>query len=168
MTLTSIIQDQYRHMEWADARIWHAVMTSDAAKADGALRQRLHHLHAVQRAFLAVWRNEPVDFTAGASLGPDELATWGRDYHREALQFVETFSEPELDRPIVLPWTAWVKQRLGKEPQAPTLGETLFQVTSHSTHHRGQVNAGLRPHGVEPPLVDFIAWVWLGKPVAEW
>lgn len=168
MTITSIIQDQFRHMEWADACVWRAVKSSEAAMADERMRRRLHHLHAVQRAFLGVWRNEPVDFAAGTSLGPLELMAWGRDYHREALQIVAAFSEPELDRPIVLPWTGWIKERIGKEPQAPTLGETALQVTSHSTHHRGQVTAALRTLGVEPPLVDFIAWIWLGKPVATW
>jgi uncharacterized damage-inducible protein DinB len=44
----------------------------------------------------------------------------------------------------------------------------MFQVTSHSTHHRGQVNARLRALGGEPPLVDYIAWVWFGKPAADW
>lgn len=168
MSVSSIIQDLFRHMEWADACVWRAVKASDKAMTDDAMRRRLHHIHAVQRAFLCVWRNEPCDFAAGTSLGPEELMAWGRDYHREALQFVAAFSETDLDRPIVVPWMGWVKERIRKEPHVPTLGETVFQVTSHSTHHRGQVLAGLRTYGVEPPLVDFIAWVWLGKPIAEW
>ncbi len=168
MTIATITQDLFRHMEWADACVWNAVKSSESAMADEATRLRLHHIHAVQRAFLCVWRNEPVDFGAGTSLRPLELMTWGRDYHREALQFVATLSESELDQPIVLPWIGWVKERIGKDPQAPTFGETVFQVTSHSTHHRGQVAAALRTHGAEPPLVDFIAWIWLGKPIAAW
>lgn len=168
MTVSSTIQDLFRHMEWADACVWRAVRSSEVAMADETTRLRLHHIHAVQRAFLCVWRNEPVDFRAGASLSIAELADWGRDYHLEALQLVTAFSEPELDRPIVLPWMGWIKERIGKDPQVPTLGETALQVTSHSAHHRGQVVAALRAHGVEPPLVDFIAWIWRGKPVAEW
>jgi uncharacterized damage-inducible protein DinB len=42
--------------------------------------------------------------------------------------------------------------------------EPIFQVTSHSTYHRGQVNARVREGGRRMPLVDFIAWVWFGKP----
>ena len=38
----------------------------------------------------------------------------------------------------------------------------------HSTYHRGQVNVRLRELGGEPQLVDFIAWVWEGKPRAVW
>jgi hypothetical protein len=29
------------------------------------------------------------------------------------------------------------------------------------------VNARLRELGAEPPLTDFIAWIWFGKPQAE-
>jgi len=38
----------------------------------------------------------------------------------------------------------------------------------HSTHHRGQVNARLRELGGEPPLADFIVWLWWGRPAASW
>ncbi len=38
----------------------------------------------------------------------------------------------------------------------------------HSTHHRGQVAARLRELGGEPPLVDFIAWLWWKRPEPEW
>jgi uncharacterized damage-inducible protein DinB len=66
-----------------------------------------------------------------------------------------------------MPWIAEFEQRSGRRFDKPTLAETIFQVTSHSTYHRGQVNARLRELGGEPPLVDFIAWVWFGKPTAE-
>ncbi len=49
-----------------------------------------------------------------------------------------------------------------------TLAETVLQITSHTTYHRGQVNMRLRELGAEPPLTDFIAWIWLGRPEAEW
>jgi uncharacterized damage-inducible protein DinB len=38
----------------------------------------------------------------------------------------------------------------------------------HSGYHRGQVARRLREHGAEPPLGDFIAWVWMGRPEADW
>ena len=38
----------------------------------------------------------------------------------------------------------------------------------HTAHHRGQVNARLRELGAEPPLVDYIAWLWKGRPDAMW
>jgi len=44
----------------------------------------------------------------------------------------------------------------------------MYQVIIHSTHHRGQVNSRIRELKGEPPLVDFIVWIWLGKPAAAW
>jgi uncharacterized damage-inducible protein DinB len=38
----------------------------------------------------------------------------------------------------------------------------------HTVYHRGQVNARVRALGGEPPLVDYIAWLWLGRPAPEW
>jgi uncharacterized damage-inducible protein DinB len=60
------------------------------------------------------------------------------------------------------------RERLGREPVEPTMGESLFQLTSHGTYHRGQVNSRLRELGAEPPLVDYIAWIWLGRPAPAW
>jgi uncharacterized damage-inducible protein DinB len=41
-------------------------------------------------------------------------------------------------------------------------------MSSHSTYHRGQVNSILRQLGAEPPLTDFIAYLWLGRPDPDW
>ena len=49
-----------------------------------------------------------------------------------------------------------------------TVGETTLQVPMHTVYHRGQVNARVRALGGEPPLVDYIAWLWLGRPAPEW
>jgi uncharacterized damage-inducible protein DinB len=49
-----------------------------------------------------------------------------------------------------------------------TLTDTILQVTSHTTYHRGQVNRRLRELGGDPPLTDFVVWIWRGKPNTEW
>ena len=67
-----------------------------------------------------------------------------------------------------MPWVKSFEAQLGRTFSTPTLGETMFQVTSHSTYHRGQVNARLREIGGEPPLVDYIAWIWFGRPEPDW
>jgi uncharacterized damage-inducible protein DinB len=163
------LSNLYRHMEWADARVWDAVPHHDPA--DERLRKWLVHIHVVQRAFLHIWTQRPVGeaFRSAdqfASLA--EVRGWARPYYREALEFVERLTDERLADPIELPWAAQLAQHLGRPPAAPTLGDTCFQVTSHSTYHRGQVNARLRELGAEPPLVDYIAWVWFGKPRPEW
>ena len=89
------------------------------------------------------------------------------DAHVDRL-LLEAVSDESLGRPLTLPWATQISEALGRVPQPSTLGETCFQVTSHSTYHRGQLNTRLRDLGTEPPLVDYIAWVWFGKPRAEW
>ena len=49
-----------------------------------------------------------------------------------------------------------------------TLSESVWQVLSHSTYHRGQIATRIRELGGEPPLVDFLYWVWSDKPTPEW
>jgi uncharacterized damage-inducible protein DinB len=73
-----------------------------------------------------------------------------------------------LARPLVMPWVAQYEQQLGRTFDVATVGETACQVVSHSTHHRAQVNGRLRAVGGDPPLVDFIAWIWFGRPAPPW
>src|SRR5512139_289992 len=51
------LADLNRHMAWADATVWSAVLACDAAHADARIRELLYHIHMVQRAFLRTWRN---------------------------------------------------------------------------------------------------------------
>lgn len=182
MNLLSNLQDQFRHMEWADALVWQTALSFDATLADELLRTRLHHIHLVQRVFLAVWQGEFAPYpdsherqqavlawvNKGGDLRGADLLAWGRAYHRDAQPHLDSLSEEALTQTVILPWGEMVATRLGQTPAPSTLAETLQQVTMHSAYHRGQVNIRLREVGAEPPLVDFIAWVWLGKPAAQW
>jgi len=49
-----------------------------------------------------------------------------------------------------------------------THAESVVQVAMHTTYHRGQVATQIRALGGEPPLTDFVVWIWLGKPEPEW
>jgi uncharacterized damage-inducible protein DinB len=168
MDLLDTIRDLHRHMEWADAIVWRAVLGAPAARADAAIRDRQHHTHHVQRAFLAVWRRTAFDRHGGDALDLAGLARWGRAYHEEAAPYLAGLSAASLDEPVVLPWAARVMAESGRQAGVTTRGETLLQVAAHSLYHRGQTNARLRELGVEPPLADFIAWIWLGRPAPEW
>jgi len=46
------ITDLYRHIEWADAGVWAAVLASANGPVATKLRQYFNHLHLVQHAFL--------------------------------------------------------------------------------------------------------------------
>jgi uncharacterized damage-inducible protein DinB len=159
------LRELFRHMEWADRQVWRAVLEAPAARTDETLRRLLLHVHVVQRAFLNVWLGNPMTFP-DVSEFPDvaSIAGWIGSYYADANAFLDTVTEEALSRPVALPWEGDIAKYIGRPPQRPTLGETMFQVTSHTTHHRAQVSARLRSVGGEPPIVDYIAWIWLGRP----
>ncbi len=159
------LSDLVAHMEWADGAVWRALLACDAARDDETLRGLLLHLHVVQKAFVSVWKDRALAFPEpGEFRELTQLHAWTMDYYAEARAFIESLDAAALERPVVMPWAADLTKQLGKAPGTPTLGETIFQVTSHSTYHRGQVNARLRALGGEPPLVDYIAWIWFDRP----
>ena len=157
-----------RHMEWADSLVWRAVGALAAPHADPALRERLLHVHVVQRAFLQMWAGTPVALDDAAALTSlPAVAAWGRPYYAAARALLAGLSEADFARPVPIPWSAEAVGP-GRAPADATLAETVVQVATHTAHHRGQLCTQLRALGGEPPLVDFIAWVWLGKPAPAW
>jgi uncharacterized damage-inducible protein DinB len=164
-----VLRDLVRHMEWADARVWTAV--SQAQPADSRLQHLLTHNHTVQHAFLTIWSGGDVTDVFERSKGLltlPELLAWARAFYPAAFAFLDSIAEGRLHEGIDMPWAAQLTDYLGRPPALTTLGETCFQVTSHTTYHRGQINARLRELGIEPVLVDYIAWLWSGRPAAEW
>lgn len=152
-------------MEWADDEVWRAVLSCEPARHDEMLRGYLLHLHVVQRAFFNVWTGQPLTFPEPSAF-PDitQMQAWAAPFHAQARDFIDRLDDQQLTTPVAMPWVAEFEKRVNRTFATPTLGETMFQVTSHSTYHRGQVNARLRAVGGGPPLVDYIAWVWFGRP----
>jgi uncharacterized damage-inducible protein DinB len=163
------LAELFRHMEWADSMVWAAALVKPEAGEDAALRERLYHIHMVQRAFLKVWKNEAVKPPASASFpNLPALLSWTRDSYGELNEYAAHLGELDLERPVVMPWIEMFEARMGRKADVPTFHETLLQVVMHSAYHRGQVSTRLRELGAEPPLTDFIAWVWRGKPQPDW
>ncbi len=164
-------------MEWADALVWKSTASSESTNRDEKIILWLLHLHMTQQAFLAFWQRQFANASQqeimewsqrGSKLRGAELLAWAKSFHHNAMGYLSRISETALAEPAVLPWMDMVSAQLGKILVIPNLSETLLQVPMHSMHHRGQINARLRELGVDPPLTDFIAWVWLGKPPADW
>jgi uncharacterized damage-inducible protein DinB len=162
------LEDLYRHMEWADASVWRALLSAPDAMQDQKLREYFHHLHLVQRAFLRAWRQESTDAPYPAFEAAPDLMLWGQSYFGELFAHFQTLSDDQLARPAQLPWADIVESQIGRSPAPLTLGEMMLQVPLHSLYHRGQINARLRAVGGVPPTVDYIVWVWLGRPAADW
>ena len=167
----ALFNELYKHMEWADATLWRAVLASPGAHGDEMLRNYLHHMHLTQQLFLAFWtgtpaepiaRRQPSEFTL------PELCVWAQPYYRQARAFLDSATPEVLARPLVMPWVAQYEQQLGRKFDVATVAETAFQVVSHPTHPRAHANTRLRAVLGDPPLVDFIAWIWFGRPAAPW
>lgn len=160
--------DLLTHMEWADAQSWRAIRTLPAAQSDERVKWLMHHSHLVQSIYLQAWRGDPFQLTENASY-PDLAAieVWARPYYSQVMAFADTVDEARFPRPVEFPWSAMIAEKFGKILPA-TLSESAWQVLSHSTYHRGQLATRIRELGGEPPMVDFLYWVWSGKPAPEW
>ncbi len=168
MTNVEIIQELFRQMEWADAKIWTAILESSEAAGDEKMRERLYHIHMVQRAFLKVWKGEIPQPRASDFTESRALLAWGREGHDQITEYMSGIADMDLSRLIVMPWIEMFEARIGRKAEKGSLEETMLQVAMHSAYHRGQVATKLRELGGEPPLTDFIVWVWLGKPEPAW
>lgn len=160
--------DLLAHMEWADALIWTSVLGSDAARDDADIRTRMHHFHVTQWAYLQAWRGEPLnvpDLSTFESLRA--VAAWGRRYHLELPAYTAHVPDAALHEPFDFPWTAEIEKHFGTV-RPVTLAESMLQIVLHTTHHRGQVALRLRERGVVPPTVDYLVWVWMGRPAPSW
>jgi uncharacterized damage-inducible protein DinB len=163
-----LLQQLMRHMEWADATVWKSVLAWPPAGSDPRIRDCLIHWHGVQWAYLQIWRDESPELPEASSF--EDLAAvraWAREYYRQRAELGDWLNEAALERPVHFPWAEQLADRFGG-PAPATLADTILQITSHTTYHRGQVNMRLRELEAEPPLTDFIVWVWMGKPEADW
>ena len=156
------------HMEWADAHTWRVARSLPAGQADQRLRWLLHHLHLVQSVYLQAWRGDPFVVTELSSY-PDLAAIedWARPYYPQVAAYAASLDQARLGEVIDYPWTDLIVKQFGSVAPS-TLGESAWQVLSHTTYHRGQVATRIRELGGEPPLVDFLVWVWGGKPAPDW
>ena len=164
----STLKDLYHHMEWADALVWRALLSSSDAPVDKKLPEYFYHLHLVQWAWLRAWRGEPRDTPFPTFEDARALMLWGRTYYREILPHLDNLTDEKISETMQLPWADIVERELGRAPESISTAETMLQIPLHSLYHRGQINARLRAVGGEPPRVDYIVWAWLGRPEADW
>ena len=163
--MRSTLLDLYQHQAWADAELWRAYDARPGALGDPALWQRLHHIHMVQRFFLAAVRGENLGAMTGTTpedyATPADLRAEAEKYHADVLEFVASHDDQTLERTVNIPWF--------KDPPLDlSIGQALLQAALHSHYHRGQNATRLRELGGEPPLTDYIVWLWKGKAAPQW
>src|SRR5205085_3464261 len=130
-----LLLDLFDHMETADAAVWAAALKHEAALGDPQVRTYLLHISSVQRAFLDAWKARPFAFrdTFDGTTLPGEFAAVRR-YYPEARQFLAGLDEAALAGDMRLPWVSWIEQHFQQTLAMTTLGETMLQVFSHTTH----------------------------------
>lgn len=149
--------DLTRHCIWADDQLWQSVDQLASAGADRTLLERFHHIHLVQYAFVSLVRGEPVDPKKGQDLGPRELREWGRGNAVTLFELTRLIPDEELNEHFNVPW-------FNDPPIVLSRGEAILQACLHTAHHRGQNASLLRELGGEPPILDYIYWIWKGRP----
>lgn len=166
--LSTELRQLLEHMPWADALVWTEVMAVPTAAADRRLTELLHHVHEVQCAYLQLFRDEPVSIPEIASFDtPARLMSWGRECHEGLREFAWALDTEALEREVRFPWAKQLASQFGDVGRTD-VRQALLQLASHSAYHRGQINTRIRQLGGEPPLTDFVAWVWRGQPPADW
>jgi uncharacterized damage-inducible protein DinB len=159
----------YHHLEWADALVLKAALSSAEAASDSRLLDLLYHLHVVESYYRKAWVGEPLDMPAREAFTTGQaVAAWARDTHDRFRTTLSSGALGDPDRNFAAPWAAEVEKHFGRPASPHSLGESMLQVVLHSAHHRGQALTRLRELGVHPPLVDFIVWLWTGRPDADW
>lgn len=161
--MTTYLNELYSHQEWADAEHWRAFEAYPAALADRAIRERLHHIHLVQSAFLWVVERQKTKFTITKVEDYADMAdlkAFARKYQKEMAAVLGGLDEARLAETIEVPWF---------QPQLKiSVRHALTQAAMHSHYHRGQNATRLRELGGVPPGTDFIEWLRQGQPAARW
>ena len=169
MDVASVLDDLMRHMEWADALVWDAVLASPAARSDAWLRERLGHVHETQYGFLQVWGGSGADAAApGGFEDAAAMASWARGGAAGLRSAAAALAEGRLGAEIPEALAAAAAVGLGPATGAASMADTVLQVVAHGLYHRGQIALRLRELGCEPPLTEYFVWVWRGKPAAQW
>ncbi len=162
--MNPLLRDFYGHQVWADAEHWRAIEAHPPAAQDPAIKNRLHHIHVVQRAFLWAVGDRTAGFVitqADDFRSLADLKCYAREYHHDVNRFLDAVTDGRLGDQIVIPW-------FKDPPLSITVTEALTQCALHSHYHRGQNATRLREVGGAPPGIDLIVWYWQNRPAPAW
>jgi uncharacterized damage-inducible protein DinB len=155
------LRDLMAHAEWADAIFFHAWAKSPAREHD-EMRRRVGHVTGVQQGFLAILQGqEPGRPPDGPPPSFADLQARAPRAHAALRAFVGGLDGASLASTVRVPW-------FPEPPCVISVADALVQVAMHTQHHRGQLMTRLKDFGGEPHNVDWIIWLWKGKPQGRW
>lgn len=160
--MLEVLQDLYRHQEWADAEHWRAILASTAAGEDLELKARLVHLHGAQQFWLARWQGVGLAFAK-----PEDFATSEDTFHFAQACHAALRAYLGLRKEGDLAEAVTYTNMAGQTFTQP-LGELMLHLTLHSQYHRGQNATRLRALAGSAPGTDLVNWQREGRPAADW
>ena len=135
MSAADAARDLLTQAAWADARLWNAIGACAPARGDVLVREKMHHLHVVQQAFLALWQHRPIVVPPLDGFDTlEEMIVWAREGHEAIGRHVSGVREAGLAEIIPIPWSAQIRTLFGTEVTPATLLDTMIQVASHGTY----------------------------------
>lgn len=162
--MLDVILDLYRHMEWADAEQWRAILAHPPAREDPDLRERLVHLHGAQSVWLGRFQGMPLPM-AWPKVADypriEDLRHYAAACHAAFRAYLPLVKAADLDRVLSF-------NTLAGDPVTQALGDGLMQVALHSQYHRGQHATRMRALGGAMPTTDWALWARKGRPAAQW
>ncbi len=162
--MNTLLCELYSHQAWADSEHWRTILSNTAASSDKSILERLHHIHLVQHAYLWIFNakgagfkfTSPEDFPSA----PD-LKNYARSFHDQILPFLDSIKNEYLNNKVIIPWSETPSVEI-------TVEQALMQVVMHSHYHRAQNASRLRELGGSPTGIDFVQWLWAGRPGPDW
>ena len=160
--MLELVQDLYRHMEWADARHWKTIQAHGPAWEDAELKERLFHIHAVQHLWLARWQGvaitppQPADYAT-----MEDLLHFARACHVALKAYLSLRREGDLPGEVAY-------KNLAGEAFTQPLGDLMLHLAFHTQYHRGQSATRMRALGSSMPATDLVVWQREGRPGPSW
>jgi len=141
------------HLLWADEEVWEIVLSNPKASEDEHVKNTLFHSSMTIDAFCHVWNDEEFNIPKNESYSQiEQIKKYSDSAHGKLENFSKDLDKIELNKIIVIPWSKYFEDTLGKQADQTTMLDTIVQVVMHTTYHRGQINKRLR-------------WLWAGKPL---
>lgn len=166
------LRDLLNHMAWADGQFFFA--WSKGPREDAELRARWSHILDTATYFTEIIRGEHNlnwDKIKSGEVRPpwldqplkkfNELKSLTQANHAKLAATLATWDESGLAHQVHIPW-------FPEPPCIVSTTEALLQAVLHAQHHRGQCMTRLKDQGGKNSNVDYIIWVWKGRPVARW
>lgn len=156
-----MIRTYYAYNDWARNTVLDAASALSGDDLDrpfemgpGTLRKTLLHIRDAEQWWLENWHSDGEDhFTElDTETTLKELRELFRATAEQRDAVVARMTDVDLKRRV------WCRPSPG-ETYSFRLGETMFQLCNHGTHHRAQALNMLRRLGVEPPGLDYARWL---------